>query len=59
MPVFEDLKSVLETVQPIETELNKRSLPWPDSELQKFGTRYETGVDCDFVYQDCLLVGNL
>ena len=25
----------------------------------EFGTRFETGVDCDFVFQDSLLIGNL
>ena len=57
--VFEDLKRVLETVHPYEKELNKRPLPWPSTESQNFGTRYETGVDCDFVFQGTLLIGNL
>ena len=52
-----ELKAVLEAVHPAETELNKRPVPQPlDGSV--FGTRYETGVDCDVVYQN-LLIGNL
>ena len=56
--IFEDLKSILETVKPREPDLD-RKLPWPPSEIQQFSTRIETGVDCDFVFQDSLLIGNL
>ena len=39
MPVFEELKTVLETIHPHEKELNKRPLPWPSNESRHFGTR--------------------
>ena len=57
MDVFNDLKAVLTSVYPTEVELNKRPLPLP-VDGSEFGTRYDTGVDCDEVFKN-ILVGNL
>ena len=72
MTVFEDLKLVLETIKPRELDID-RPLFWGSGDPQdpsfgthpaiyvasEFGTRFETGVDCDFVFHDSLLIGNL
>ena len=72
MTVFEDLKLILETIKPREPDID-RPLFWGSGDPQdpsfgthpaiyvasEFGTRFETGVDCDFVFHDSLLIGNL
>ena len=59
--VAEELEAVLSRVQPRVTELNDRPLPGLEdcNAASEFGTRYSTGVDCDFVFRDSILVGNL
>lgn len=56
--MIDQLQAVLQTVEPSITELNQRPLP-SAAGLEDFGSRYDTGVDCDVVYQDNLLIGNL
>jgi hypothetical protein len=51
---IDHLIRVLGQVAPLE--IDRRALPGSDSE---FSTRLETGIDCDFVFKDSILVGNL
>ena len=51
-----DLLRVLGEVHP--TEFERRPLPGSDLG-PKFSSRFETGIDCDFVFRDFILVGNL
>lgn len=59
--MIDELQAVLQRVHPQITELNQRPLPGCTAAagFEDFGTRYDTGVDCDVVFQDNLLIGNL
>lgn len=54
--MIDELLQILSQVHPKETELNKRPIPGIEAD---FGTRYSTGVDCDFVFEEKILLGNL
>ena len=50
------LLRVLDQVNPVDFDRR----PLPGSELSpEFSSRFETGIDCDFVFGDSILVGNL
>ena len=50
------LLRVLDEVNPIDFE--RRPLPGSD-QSPEFSSRFETGIDADFVFADSILVGNL
>ena len=50
------LRRVLDVVNPVEFTVR----PLPGSDLDpEFSSRFETGIDCDFVFKDSIIVGNL
>ncbi len=54
-PEIKPMLQVLSEVIP--REVDQRSLPGSDD--PEFSSRLETGIDCDFVFQDSILIGNL
>ena len=56
-PEIGSLIRILSGVNPVEVD--RRPLPGSEDPESEFSSRLETGIDCDFVFRDSILIGNL